>query len=285
MIRDPAIHIRKSDLLRICQEEGITFPDDFVANLLLKASKIKLNGRVIITAKAKTARKAARTAATSDNVVAQFNSIYMGTLRNHDKRPTPIHKGTKQYLALKEVATAAHNFQKDYKIKSTIEAFKIYVGLGVVLIGAGKITIYRMKGADYKIRDQYESLEILKLVDPLQTQIAYSAWSRSLKNFHNLSMEVNTSQLADIARASHEAKKSNADINDWMDAQFDKWTFMNSMPEFSQLHGDNAKLAHTRYMASKGQEYDNAGEQQHFETVKNEKKIPIKGEKRQRSQN
>jgi len=282
MDRDPAIHVKRSDLLRICKEEGITFPDDFVANLMLKASKIKLNNRVIVMAKTKTASKIARTAATSDNVVAQFNSVYTGTLRNHDRRPTPIHKGTKQYLALKEVASAAHNFARDYKIKSTTEAFKIYVGLGITIIGAGKITIYRMKGADYKIRDRYENMEILKLVDPLQTQIAHAAWDRSLKNFHNLSMEVNQDQLADIAQASHDAKKSSADINDWMDAQFDKWTFMNSMPEFSQLYGDNAKLAYTKYMASKGQEYTNDAERQHFETVKNEKKIPIKGEKRQR---
>ena len=283
MDKDPAIHVKRSDLLRFCKEEGVTFPDDFVSALMLKASKVKLNNRVIITAKAKTATKAIRTAATDDNIVSQFNNVYMGTLRNHDRRATPIHKGTKQYLALKEVATAAHNFAKDYKIKSVNDAFKTYVGLGIVLIGVSKITIYRMKGADYKIRNRHENMEILLWVDPLHTQIALKAWDRSLKNFHNLDMAVNQDQLADIARASQDARDSKANINDWMDAQFDKWTFMNSMPEFSQLHGDNAKLAYTKYMASKGQEFDNDAERQHFETIENEKPVPIKGAKRQGS--
>jgi hypothetical protein len=284
MDRDPAIHVKQSDLLQICKEEGITFPEDFVSAVMAKASKIKLNNRVIVVAKSKATTKAARTAATSDNVVAQFNSVYIGTLRNHDRRIMPIHKGTKQYLALKEVATAAHNFAKDYKIKSLTDAFKIYVGLGIILLGKNRVTIYRMKGIDYKIRDRHENMEILKWVHPMDTELAHVAWDRSLKNFHNLSMELNQDQLSHIARASQEAKEAKADIHDWMDAQFDKWTFMDSMPEFTQLHGDNAKLAYTRYMAKKGQEYTNDAEKKHFETVKNEKKIPIKGQKRQRGQ-
>lgn len=285
MDRDPAIHIKQSDLLKICKEEGVTFPDDFVSALMVKAHKLKLNHRVIITAKTRTASKVARTAATSDNIVAQFNSVYTGTLRNHDRRITPIHKGTRQYLALKEVATAAHHFAKDYKIKSLTDAFKIYVGLGIILIGINKVTIYRMKGADYKIRDRHENAEILKGVDPLQTQLAHVAWDRSLKNFHHLSMEVNSDQLAEIARASQEAQEAKANIQDWMDAQFDRWTFMDSMPEFSQLHGNNAKLVYTKYMAKQGQEYTNDAEKEHFQNVKDGKKIQIKGEKRQRGPN
>jgi hypothetical protein len=127
-------------------------------------------------------------------------------------------------------------------------------------------------------------MEIMKWVDPIQTQLMLNAWDRSLKNFHNMSLELNIDQLGDIARASEDAKKAGADPKDWMDAQFDKWTFLNSMPEFSQIHGDNAKLAYVKYMAGKGQEHTNDAERQHFEKVKDEKQIPIKGQKRQRSQ-
>jgi len=117
MDRDPAIHVKRSDLLRICNEEGVTFPEDFVDALMLKASKTKLTKRVVITAKAATANKVARNIVTSDTIVAQFNGVYMGTLRNRDRRTTSVHKGTRQYLVLKEVATAAHNFAGDYKMK------------------------------------------------------------------------------------------------------------------------------------------------------------------------
>jgi hypothetical protein len=265
MLRDPAIHIKKSDLLRICKEEGITFPEDFVVNVMMKAAKVKLTNRVIIAPKAATKAKAARTVATKDTVVANFNRIYTATLVNHDRRPKQIMKGTAQYLTMKEVATAAYDFMQDYKLTSIDEAFKTYVGIGIILIGINKFSITRLKGADQKIRDRYENMEILKWVDPISTQLMRSAWDRSLKNFHNMSMELNIDQMGSIARAAKDAQEAQADPKDWMDAQFDKWTFLNSMPEFSQIHGDNAKLAYVKYMAKKGQ-------------------IPIKGQKRQRGE-
>ncbi|KKN85545.1 hypothetical protein LCGC14_0278680 [marine sediment metagenome] len=284
MIRDPAIHIRKSDLLRICKEEGVTFPEDFVSALLAKASKVKLTKRVMITAKAATASKIARTAVTSDNVVAQFNGIYMGTLHSHDRRTTSVHKGTRQYLVLKEVASAAHNFAQDYKMKYLTTAFKLYIEYAIAIIGLSKITLQRIKGVDYRIRDRHESVETLKWVDKKQVEAAHEAWDLSLKNFYSLCLDVNQDQLADIARASQEAKEAKASIQDWMDAQFDKWSYKDDMPEFSQLNGDNAKLAHTKYMATQGKKYINDAEKEHFKNVKDGKKIQAKGEKRQRGQ-
>lgn len=282
MVRDPAIHVTRSELLKICKEEGVTFPEDFVDALILKASKVKLTSRVMILTKANTAPKAARTTTTDDNSVAAFNAIYMATLVNHNKRSQPIHKGTKQYLVLKEVATAAAAFAKDFGFKTMPEAFKTYVGLGIILIGINKFSIYRLKGADSKIRIRHENMEVLDEGDSIALGIMRKSWERSLNNFHNLSMDINIDQMADIARAVLDAHIAGAVYNDWMDAQFDKWTFLNTMPEFSQLHGDNATLAYTKYMASKKQEYTNDAERQHFETVKNEKEIPIKGQKRQR---
>lgn len=282
MDRDPAIHVKRSDLLRICKEEGITFPDDFVTALMVKASKVKLNNRVMITAKPARASKIARTSATSDTVVSTFNGTYMGTLRNTGRRTTSVHKGTRQYLVLKEVATAAHDFAKDYKMKSLTHAFKLYVEYGIILIGINKITLQRMKGIDYKIRDRHENIEIVKWVDKKQVEAAREAWDHSLKNFYNLCMEVNPDQLADIARASQDAVEVKASIQDWMDAQYDRWSWKDTMPEFYQLHGDNAKLAYTKYMATQGKKYTNEAEKQHFDNVKDGKKIQVKGEKRQR---
>lgn len=281
MLRDPSIHIKKSDLLRICKEEGITFPEDFVANLMIKASKIKLQNRVYIVTKAQAARKAARLSGTNSEAVDPFNKVYYSTLMNHNMKSKPIHKGTKAYLTLREVADNAAEFWRYFKIPSMDEAFKIYVGLGITLLGT-KFTIYRLKGADSKIRDRYENMEILENTPPMQVHLALAAWSRSLKEFHDLSLEVNIDQMADLARASQDATKAGADIMDWMDAQFDKWTFMNSMPEFSQLHGDNAQLAYVKYMASQKREFTNDAERTHFKTVKDEKEIPIKGAKLKR---
>ena len=282
MLRDPAIHIRRSDLLRICKEEGITFPDEFVAQLMLKASKVKINNRIIITAKSKACAKAARTTATKDEIVNQFNRVYDSALKNHHIKAAVIRKGSKAYLTLKEVATNAYDFSQAYKIQSLEDAFKLYVGVGIILLDK-KFSIYRMKGSDQRIRTRYENMELLTECDQLKMGEMRNAWDRSLKNFHDLGMTPNIDQMADIVHAVVEADKSGAKYTDWMDAQFDKWTYLDSMPEFSQLHGDNAVLAYTKYMAGQKSEFANDGERQHFETLKNEKEIPIKTVKRQGS--
>ena len=118
MLRDPAIHIRRSDLLQICKEEGITFPEDFVENVMVKAVKKKLNNRTLVTTKARNATKAARTVVTEDNIVADFNRIYTATCLKHQIRTKPILRGTKPYLTLKEIATNAYEFHKDYGFTS-----------------------------------------------------------------------------------------------------------------------------------------------------------------------
>ncbi len=284
MIRDPSIHIKRSDLLALLKEAGVLFPDELVADMMVKASKIKLHNRVIIVAKSKARAKIARTTTTDDGIVQQFNRIYDSTLKNHHIKAAVIRRGSTAYLTMKEVATNANEFAKAYKIKSLEESFKIYVGIGIVLLSK-KFSIYRMKGADQKIRTRYENMELIASCDQIRMGEMRAAWDRSLKNFHDLSMEPGIDQLADLVYALNEADKAGASCIDWMDAQFDKWTFLDAMPEFSQLYGDNAVLAYTKYMAGRKAAFVNDGERQHFEALKDEKEIPLKKAKRSGSKN
>lgn len=282
MLRDPAIHIKRSDLLRICKEEGITFPDDFVNSLFTQSVKRNLRNRVWITTKARAAVKVARTTATRDDIVAQFNRVYNSVLVDHHIKATIIRKGTKPYLTMKEVATSASTFRDAFQIGSMEEAFKYYIDLGIRVLGKN-FSIYSMKGADNKIRIKYTNLMLVfDDMDPSGTNRMAIAWRASLKSFHGLEMEINDDQYAAIVLARRLADKAGAKYQDWMDAQFDRWTFMNAMPEFSQLHGDNATMAYTQYMSGKKNEFKNENERKHFDAVKHEKKVPIKEVKRKR---
>jgi len=277
MLRDPAIHIKRSDLLRICKKEGITFPDDFVNSLFAQSVKHKLHNRVIITTKAGASAKVARTTSTRDDIVAQFNRVYSSAMSEHHINTAAIRKGTRPYLTMKEVATSAVNFAEEFDIKSIEEAFKYYLDLGIKLLGKN-FSIYRLKGADNKIRTRYMNLNLIfEDKDPEGTKKMAEAWAISLKTFHGLEMDINDDQYASMVLARQQADKAGAKYQDWIDAQFDRWTFMNSMPEFSQLYGDNAGMNYVKYMAGKEKE---------FKPVKKDgKKIPIQKVKRQRSGN
>jgi len=61
-----------------------------------------------------------------------------------------------------------------------------------------------------------------------------------------------------------------------MDAQFDRFSYLNAMPEFYQLHGENSELAYHKYMASQKREYTTEEERNYFKTVKSGKKVPLK---------
>jgi len=281
MLRDPAIHIKRSDLLKICKEEGVIFPKEFVDQLMLKSSKITLHNRVLITTKARTAAKVARTTVTQDGIVPQFNRVYNSVLTEHHIKATFIHKGSKLYLTMKEVATNAYNFREEFNI-SVEEGFKYYVNLGIQVLGKN-FSIYRLKSADNKIRIRYTNLMLVfNDSDPQGTARMADAWHVSLKEFHGLEMKINEDQYAALVLTRQEADKAKAKYIDWITAQFDKWTFMNSMPEFSQLYGDNAALAYTKYMINKKAEFKNEDERKHFETIKHEKEIPLKETKRNR---
>jgi len=186
---------------------------------------------------------------------------------------------------MKEVATNAYNFREDFQIGSLEEAFKYYLDIAIKLLKKN-FSIYRLKGADNMIRTRYNNLMLVfDDLDPEGTKRMAKAWHHSLKAFHGLTMDMNDDQYASMVLARRLADRASADYQDWMDAQFDKWTFLNSMPEFSQLYGDNATLAYTRYMAGKKEEFKNEDERKHFKTVKDEKDVPIKTVKRKRGSN
>lgn len=282
MLRDPAIHIKRSDLLKLCNEEGITFPDDFVDRLFTESTKHNLRNRVLITTTAKAAVKVARTTATKHVIVAQFNRVYNSVMIEHHYKTVTIRKGTKPYLTMKEVATNAYEFRDAFQIGSLEESFKYYIDLGMKVLGKN-FSIYSMKGADNKIRIKYTNLMLVfDDLDPQGTARMAEAWHTSLKSFHGLEMEINDDQFVAIVLARQMADKVSAKYQDWMDAQFDRWTYLSAMPEFSQLHGDKSIMAYTQYMSGKKNEFKNEDERKHFEAVKHEKKVPIKEVKRKR---
>jgi hypothetical protein len=74
-----------------------------------------------------------------------------------------------------------------------------------------------------------------------------------------------------------------ANYQDFIDAQFDKWSYLESVPELSQLYGENAKLIYQKYMATQRQKYQTDEEQIYFKKIHETKEIPLTKDKPKRS--
>jgi hypothetical protein len=98
-----------------------------------------------------------------------------------------------------------------------------------------------------------------------------------VKTYFKTSIELeNDAQRVHFIHAREDADSLKADYYDWIFAQFEKYSYLNSIPSFTQFYGDQAKLNYKLYMAKVKKENPTTEEQVYFNKVKNEKAIPIK---------
>ena len=276
MKRDPAIHIRRSDL-----QEILSLSDHEVGMLMISAHKVNIRNRIVITAPAKTRKKLERTVQAEENVTVLFNTIYNGvTLANHIKT-LPIKKNDPQYLTLKEISKQAYDFCVLFDLGQE-DGFKLYVELGIKLLDR-KFSIYRLKSASHKIADYYKNLQVIDEDEtPDKTKEMYLIWQKVMLKCFGQNIKVgNVNQFVHFVYAKRDADVMGAKYDDWIEAQFDKWAFLNSAPEFSQLNGENAALVYQVYMGKTDKEYESDEEKNYFKKIKDETTITDKKSKQE----
>lgn len=269
-MRNPALHIKRSDLIKL-------LPDKQADDLLFKAVKYSIRNRVFITVKSSSKKKLDRILEVETFLVDQFNRVYMGIMVEKNMRTLTIHKNSKMYLTLKEVAAQAKEFCDLFQIPLE-EGFKEYVRLGVKLLGRN-YNLYRLKGNASRVVDYFRNLQVLKEDQkPVDTFAMYKTWLKVLEVYFHVQLDVynEADKYVHFVYAREDADLIKANYTDWITAQFEKWSYLNSIPEFSQLHGDNAKLIYQKYMATSNKMYETKEEKQYFDNVKGEKKIILK---------
>jgi hypothetical protein len=274
-VRDPSIHIRRSDFINIVQEYGLSI--QMVNDIYRKAAKLNIKNRVQVTMKAKAKRKSDRAVESDTKLLDQFNRIYQGCLISANIKAMTIGKMSPQWLTLKEVCFQAKEFS-DLNGLGYEEGFKIYTELGIKLLG-NKFGIYRLKGTALRILEYYQAKTLIENdPDPDGTDDMVTAWTQAVRVFFHTSIELeNDAQRAHFIHAREDATAAKAEPYDWMCAQFEKWSYLDTLPAFSQLYGDNAKLIYQLYMTKNHKDNKTKEEQAYFTKVKNnEKEIPVK---------
>lgn len=275
-MRDPSIHIRRSKLFDILIDFGINDRD--MPQIMLAASKISIKNRVNLVLSSKGKQKAQRVVDANTDIVEQFNLAYSTVMKEQSIKVLVIRKGNPQYLSFIEIAQQAKEFCDLFEL-DYMQGFLIYIRLGVTILNK-KYSLYRLKSASDRIVDKFRiRMTIINDSSPLLTELMFQAWEKAVKKYFNAVIGVrnDTDKYVHFVYAKQDADEINANYDDWMCAQFEKWAFLNNMPEFSQLHGENAKLNYKIFMAkSIGSSTETKEEKQYFKAIEDGKKISVK---------
>jgi len=276
-MRDLAIHIRRSDLLKAMEDSGIDISSIRINDLFKKALNYSIRNRVMVISKSGSKKKVERYIEASTNLIVDFNRIYQGVVVANDIKSMAINKSSVQYLTLTEVTSQAVEFCQLFDIGYET-GFKLYIELGLKIL-KNKFGIYRLKGCASRIVETYKDEKLItEDVNPKGTDIMATAWSTAVRTYFNMSIYIESNVRAEFIRARIDADSVDADYYDWMYAQFEKWQFLNKIPAFSQLYGDNAKLVYQMYMAKAGNANESKQEKEYFKLVKNATKKEIPSE-------
>ena len=238
-MRDPSIHIRRSHLVKIMEEEGLDTSK--VNRLMEKALKYSIRNRAVVVAKSRAKKAIERSSAVDTGIVDMFNRIYTTITKEKSYKTPTIKKTDPQYLTLKEVASQADEFCEMFDLERE-EGFKMYIEIAMELLDK-KFSLYRMKGyyADNIVTYYKNGLIISEDPSTANTRKMYETWQKVLMKYFNQIIEVKDfNRYVNFVHAKNDAEQLGANYKDWITAQFEKWAFANVVPEITQLHGENA---------------------------------------------
>lgn len=265
--RDPSIHIRRSSLSEIL--EGIIDVkniEPIVDEIFRQARPHAIQNRILTKPNVQTKKKAARTVSVDKTLAQEFHGIYQQENMANQIKTAAITPSDSKYLTLKEVAKQADEFCQMFNL-SRDQGFRVYVRIAITLAGRN-YSIYRVKGLADKIIQRYKDLlKIQEDEDSDGTKEFYAQWRMvSIKYIGGATDITEPGLYAHFIYGREAADQAEADYYDWIAAQFERWSSINgSTPELSQLYGDNAKLAYTKYMGLQNKEYDTKEEKSYFE--------------------
>ena len=271
-MRDPAIHIKRSDLVKVFMGMALDVSAARINDIMREAMKYSIRNRVNVILPANSRKKAERVIDTESEWVDTFNGVYSAVMLENNIKVLPIHKKDPQYLTLKEITRQAIDFCTLYQLPYEA-GFKEYIQLGVTLLNK-KYSLYRLKAsADWIASTHRDIITIADDPTPELTKKLHTCWLAAMKKYAGVVSDIPlaSDKYVHLVYTKQDAEELKADYDDWMNAQFEKWSYLKSVPEFSQLHGENAKLNYKIYAGKETQ--NDAG---YDKAIKSGKEIPYK---------
>lgn len=279
-MRNPAIHIRRSDLIKVLKPFGIT--EQGVDEVMFQAVKYSITNRVIVHAKTKGKKKVGRLVDSGAEYAGKFNNILVAVRQSaHHSHIRIVRKGDPDFVQLAEVAGLAVEFSKEFKVFPIEQGMKVFAEIGVSLMGR-KYGLSKFKYYRTRIFDMYECDVIVSEDKDVEgTKKFYAIWQSTLLKYSTVSMDIKTSDdWVHMVFGRMEADENKASYKHWIEAQFEGLSWLNAVPQLNQFYGNNAYKRYRKYLADKGiagsvdqdkalpTVFHSEGEREYFELLK-----------------
>lgn len=256
-MRKPSIHITLNSLAFILKSLSVEEPHRMAVEIFRQSNELglQIKNRTLVIAEIKKAMKVVSKTATSNQEEAfEFKgilSMYRRTLRH--KMIQDIGVNDKQYSTLKEVANIATQFCEAFKYTDKMQGYLRFCEIGIGIMGKK----YALNKFKYYAEDIFEvennAQAIANDVSPELTNRVYEVWRECLQKYAGIERTMDKKHLhwIHILYTKEAAILHKANIQDWLEAQFEGFAFMNVIPELTQMHTDKAEVRYYTYMANK----------------------------------
>lgn len=262
-MRNPAIHITYTDLVKCLKKVAVKDPEHVASRLLEVAVPYNLKGRYIVKTTTKAAtKKVERMIASSTSgslTVEQFNQLlYARRVQAGHRNIKPIRKDDPSYQMLKEVAGLAYHFCKDNGVEDLYYGAQVYLDLGIYLMKKqANYALNKYKYHNERIGTLYTAMrDVEDDPDKESTQEFVDLYLGMLQEYAGVERSLDVIEWAYMVYGRQEADAEKAEYDYWIRAQFEALSFLNSVANPQQVYGDEAKKRYYSYIGR--QQHKNA---------------------------
>ncbi|MCM1438819.1 MAG: cysteine/serine-rich nuclear protein [Roseburia sp.] len=250
-MRDPSIHITKTQFRKLLQDFGIKrFPTD---KFFLAAKQKAATARIV--------------AVTNQRNIKKFNNIALAAPGDANLAASILyavriqlkHRGVKkidesdkrQWPQIKQLAEACNIFCQDFGLE-TREGYIQYIKIGFNRMGRTlRNFLPRLVSMSQNISDDYKAQKDLLQDDNIEaTAEVHDYYASVIAERTGLKVDYKDQPEVYIYfKALRDfCEKNNISYENWIDAQFDALEWCNSMPEPSRLLGDKPYQYYVKFM-------------------------------------
>lgn len=255
-MRDPSLHIKRSDLIKIIKDIGYnkskSDAERYVDLIMKKARLYTPHSRKFVSKTKKSDDKANKIVSVSIKDAELFSQILLHKRKSLKHRGiSQIKTGSRDWLTLKNIVTLANEFCEVYNLNKR-EGYIEFINIGIERMA--KFMLVKFLNMGNSIIDIYGfKKEIEQDETPKQTEKIYSFYRAQIISKTGLVVDYSKPEkYVYFIRVKNEANKLGIRGEEYIKAQFYALEWRNGYPDPIQLVGDKALQYLNKYLYEKG---------------------------------
>jgi len=258
-MRDPSIHITKTQLHKILSDSGYEWVNigvdlDYLVRIVLRSGKKHtLTHRALLVSSDRVEKKVKNALKSSNSDASKMASLIYKIRKSKKHRGIMlINQGHRDWVNIKSMAKDAINFCNEFEIEDKVQGFMAYITIGLNKMTRFNITRFPSMYESICLTHQ-SNLELLEDNSPEQTKIIHDYYIAIIAE--RTGIRDTYENNVDKYKYFYDVKKVCSDnkfpFRIWIDAQFEGFAWNQILPDPMQLVGDKALKRFNKYVYSK----------------------------------